>query len=46
MNSAARGARRRAGLPIPLFSCPSTTSGGVGDIGDLAPLTAWLAGVG
>ena len=28
--------RRRAGLLVPLFSCPSTTSWGVGDIGDLA----------
>ena len=35
--------RRRAGLLIPLFSCPSTASWGIGDIGDVAPLTAWLA---
>jgi 4-alpha-glucanotransferase len=35
--------RRRAGLLIPLFSCPSTTSWGIGDIGDIAPMTAWLA---
>src|ERR1051325_6816127 len=35
--------RRRAGLLIPLFSSPSTTSWGIGDIGDIAPLTAWLA---
>ena len=38
--------RRRAGLLIPLFSCPSTASWGIGDIGDIEPLTAWLAGAG
>ena len=38
--------RRQAGLLIPLFSCPSSTSWGIGDIGDLVPLTAWLAGGG
>ena len=38
--------RRRAGLLIPLFSCPSTTSWGIGDIADLAPMTAWLAAAG
>lgn len=38
--------RRRAGLLIPLFSCPSSTSWGIGDIGDLSPLTAWLASAG
>ena len=32
--SATRG-RRGAGLLIPLFSCPSTTSWGIGDIGEL-----------
>lgn len=37
---------RRAGLLIPLFSCPSTASWGIGEIGDVAPLTAWLAGAG
>ena len=44
MREAAAG--RRAGLLIPLFSCPSTASWGIGDIGDLAPLTAWLAAAG
>jgi 4-alpha-glucanotransferase len=39
-------ARRRTGLLIPLFSAPSTTSWGIGDLGDLAPLTAWLGGAG
>src|SRR3989304_6035162 len=34
---------RRAGLLIPLFSFPSSTSWGIGDIGDLVPMTAWLA---
>jgi 4-alpha-glucanotransferase len=38
--------RRRAGLLIPLFSCPSTASWGVGDIGDVEPVTAWLAAAG
>jgi 4-alpha-glucanotransferase len=40
------GGRRRAGLLIPLFSFPSSTSWGSGDIGDIAPLTAWLEGAG
>src|SRR5262245_66476181 len=34
---------RRAGVGIPLFSFPSTSSWGIGDIGDIAPMTAWLA---
>jgi 4-alpha-glucanotransferase len=38
--------QRRAGLLVPLFSCPSTTSWGIGDIGDIAPMTGWLAGAG
>ena len=38
--------RRRAGLLIPLCSFPSTISWGIGDIGDLAGVTAWLAGAG
>lgn len=38
--------RRRSGLLIPLFSCPSTASWGIGDIGDIEPVTAWLAGAG
>src|SRR4051812_30407704 len=42
----ARAGRRRAGLLIPLFSSPSTRSWGIGDIGDLAPLTAWLSTAG
>jgi 4-alpha-glucanotransferase len=38
--------RRRAGLLIPLFSCPSTGSWGIGDIGDVEPVTSWLASAG
>jgi 4-alpha-glucanotransferase len=38
--------RRRAGVLIPLFACPSSTSWGIGDIGDLRAITAWLAGAG
>jgi 4-alpha-glucanotransferase len=39
---------RAAGLLLPLFSMPSTASWGIGEIGDLEPMTAWLkeAGVG
>ena len=38
--------RRQAGLLIPLFSCSSAASWGIGDIGDLAHMTAWLAAAG
>jgi 4-alpha-glucanotransferase len=38
--------RRRAGLLIPLFSCPSTASWGIGDIADIPPLCGWLASAG
>src|SRR6476469_9031619 len=38
--------RRQAGLLIPLFSCPSSVSWGIGDIGDIVPMTRWLAGAG
>ena len=37
---------RRAGLLIPLFSCCSTTSWGVGDMGDIGSVAAWLRGAG
>jgi 4-alpha-glucanotransferase len=33
---------RRAGILVPLFSIPSSRSWGIGEIGDLEPLTAWL----
>ncbi len=31
---------------MPLFSFPSQESWGIGDIGDIAPMAAWLAGAG
>jgi len=37
---------RRAGVVMPLFSCAGTASWGIGDIGDLAATTAWLAAAG
>src|SRR6476659_9515033 len=40
------GLRRQSGVLVPLFSFPSSTSWGTGDIGDLATMTAWLAGAG
>lgn len=41
-----RRAGRRAGLLIPLFSCPTSGSWGIGDIADLATIAAWLATAG
>jgi 4-alpha-glucanotransferase len=38
--------RRRSGILVPLFSCPSSTSWGIGEIRDLPALTRWLAGAG
>src|SRR6266851_1331715 len=38
--------RRRAGLLIPLFSCASTTGWGIGEIGDIPAMTAWLSAAG
>lgn len=38
--------RRRSGLLIPLFACPSEASWGVGEIGDVKAVTAWLAAAG
>jgi 4-alpha-glucanotransferase len=38
--------RRQVGLLIPLFSCPSTASWGIGDIADVPNMTAWLAQAG
>ena len=37
---------RRAGVLIPLFSCPSSASWGIGEISDVPAMTAWLAGAG
>jgi len=42
----AQTGRRRAGVLIPLFSCPSTASWGIGDICDVEPVTEWLASAG
>src|SRR6266536_2707545 len=39
-------AQRRAGLLIPLFSCPTAASWGIGDIGDVEAATGWLAASG
>lgn len=39
-------ARRRSGLLIPLFSCVSSRSWGIGDIGDLPAVSTWLASAG
>lgn len=38
--------RRRAGILLPLFACPSRASWGIGDIGDIEPITKWLAAAG
>jgi 4-alpha-glucanotransferase len=37
---------RRAGILVPLFSIPSTQSWGIGEIGDLEAICAWLSGAG
>ena len=37
---------RRSGILLPLFSFPSSASWGIGDIGDVAPMTAWLSAAG
>src|SRR5204862_468659 len=37
---------RRSGILVPLFSSPSETSWGIGDIGDLRHTTSWLAAAG
>jgi 4-alpha-glucanotransferase len=34
--------RRRAGILVPLFSFPSATSWGIGELTDFAPFAAWL----
>jgi 4-alpha-glucanotransferase len=39
-------AKRRAGLNIPLFSCPSTSSWGIGELTDLEPMGRWLDAAG
>jgi 4-alpha-glucanotransferase len=37
---------RHAGLLLPLFSCPSRRSWGIGEIGDIEPMAAWLRAAG
>ena len=37
---------RRAGILVPLFSIPSSTSWGIGEIGDIAPMARWLEAAG
>jgi 4-alpha-glucanotransferase len=37
---------RRAGVLVPLFSIPSSSSWGVGEIGDIARVSRWLEGAG
>lgn len=37
---------RRAGVLVPLFSIPSSTSWGIGEIGDIAAAARWLASAG
>jgi len=39
-------AGRHAGVLVPLFSIPSTLSWGIGEIGDIAPMAAWLRSAG
>ena len=40
------GGARRAGVLVPLFSFPSSSSWGIGDIADVARMVAWLAASG
>lgn len=39
-------ANRRSGLIVPLFSCPTSASWGIGEVTDIGPMTAWLADAG
>ncbi|MCC7416623.1 MAG: 4-alpha-glucanotransferase [Acidobacteria bacterium] len=41
-----RAGRRRAGLVLPLFSCPSRASWGIGEIADVPLVARWLASAG
>jgi len=38
--------RRRSGVLIPLFACPSSISWGIGGIGDIQSVAKWLASAG
>ncbi len=42
----ARSPGRQAGLLLPLFSCLSTRSWGIGEIGDIATVASWMRGAG
>src|SRR5688572_20941765 len=42
LDAGSRFGSRRAGILVPLFSIPSTTSWGIGEIGDIEPMTRWL----
>jgi 4-alpha-glucanotransferase len=44
--SRSRPASRRAGILVPLFSIPSSRSWGIGEIGDIEPMTRWLEAAG
>ena len=37
---------RRAGILVPLFSCPSSAGWGIGEIADIVPMARWLEGAG
>ncbi len=37
---------RQAGILLPLFSCPSARSWGIGEIGDIPAVAAWMLGAG
>jgi 4-alpha-glucanotransferase len=45
-NAAEDEASRGAGLLVPLFSCTSTRSWGIGDICDIPPFARWIASAG
>ena len=45
MTPGSRGSRR-AGLLVPLFSMPSSRSWGIGEIGDIPAMAAWMASAG
>jgi 4-alpha-glucanotransferase len=44
--TASQSGARRAGILVPLFSIPSARSWGIGEIGDIAAITAWLGRAG
>ena len=44
--SSAEGARRAAGLLVPLFALRSARDRGIGEIGDVGPFCRWLATAG